>query len=116
MKLLLEGVVMELEDGQAKSRLSDVSDVATKLDGSEIDGTRFSVSEDGNRLMITMEGDELSADIKANYPAPRNAPIMQIAFKSPEARFTANTINKLIRRANKEFNDKALLIRDITEL
>jgi 2,3-bisphosphoglycerate-independent phosphoglycerate mutase len=114
MKLILEAVVVELGSaGGIKSRVPDCSDVALRLDGTEIGGVRFGMLDTGDRIEIEMEGENLSEEIVPNYPAPSNSPVMQITFKSPEARFTANTLNKLLRRASKTFKDKALLIRSV---
>jgi len=114
MKLILEAVVVELEEGGLiKSRVFDYSDIAVRLTGIEIDGVHFRVEDTGVSILIQMEGNNLSDEIKPNYPAPPHSPVMQVAFKEPEARFTANTLNKLLRRANKAFPGKALLIRDV---
>ncbi len=120
MKLILEAVAVELDhSGHIKSRLSDCSDISLKLDGAEIDGASFSFSDKGDKMQITMttgEGIELSDEIKTNYPAPPHSAVMQISFKEPAARFTANTLNKLMRRVNKEFPNKAILIREVRNL
>ena len=120
MELTLECVAVELDAaGYVKARLNDCSGMAARLDGAEIDGVRFMVSESGNRedaMEIVMQGPDLSDAIRANYPAPPRSPVSQVAFKSPDARFTANTLNKLMRRVNKEFPRKALLVRDVKGL
>jgi hypothetical protein len=120
MKLFLEAVGVELDRfGNIKDRLFDCQDIALKLDGMEIDGIRFKVKDIGATVTIEMDGGEdieLSEEIKTNYPAPPRSPVMQIGFKSPDARFTANTLNKLLRMANKLFPNKVLLIRTVKGL
>ena len=114
MQLVLEAVVVDVDDaGHIKSRLPDVSGMALRLDGTEIDGIGFSLKEDDDRIEICMRGEGLSEEITSNYPARPHTPVMQIGFRDPAARLTANTLNKLIRRANKLFPGKALLIRDV---
>jgi 2,3-bisphosphoglycerate-independent phosphoglycerate mutase len=120
MKLILEGVAVELDaEGHVRSRLNDCAGVALRLDGAEMDGVKFSVSVSGsgkNSMEIVMEGEGLSDEIRPNYPVQAHSPARQVSFKSQEARFTANTLNKLMRRTNKEMKGTALLIRDVREL
>jgi len=117
MKLVLEGVAVELDSsGNLSSRISECSGIATQLDGMEIDGVHFTMHDKGNVIEIIMKGEGLSDKITNNYPAPLYSPIKQIAFKSPDARFTANTLNKLMRWVNKELKNRALLIRDVKRL
>jgi hypothetical protein len=117
MKLVLEAIAVELDSaGQIKARLYDCQDMALKLNGIDIDGVFFSMKDTGTSMEIKMEGKNLSAEIKPNYPAPPRSPVMQIGFKEPDAKFTANTLNKLLRMANKLFPGKVLLIRDVKRL
>ena len=120
MKLTLEAVVVKLDEaGHVKGRLIDFSGLVMRLTGTEIDGVQFRLEDTGTSIELVMEagkGRRLSRDISTNYPAPPNSPVKQIAFKSPEARFTANVLNKLMRRANKDFPENALLIRDVKGL
>lgn len=114
MKLILEAVIVELDGvGHIKARLQDCEEAALRLDGTEVDGVRFSFSGNGDSMEMVMEGEGLSEDINTNYPAPPHSPVMQIAFKSPDAKFTANTLNKLMRKANKALKDRALLVRQV---
>ena len=75
--------------------------LAEALDGIEIDGVRFTASWKPEALEIEMVGEELSEEIKPNYIERLFFPVSQIVFKNPEARFTANVLNKFLRRANK---------------
>ncbi len=75
--------------------------LAEVLNGIEIDGVRFTASWKPEALEIIMEGEELSQEIKPNYIERLFLPVPQILFKNPEARFTANVLNKFLRRANK---------------
>jgi 2,3-bisphosphoglycerate-independent phosphoglycerate mutase len=112
MKLVLEASVLSLESfGPA----ADAAEVAQKLDGTEIDGSRFSFSA-AECLRITMEAPVLSDDITTNQPRRPAMSICQVGFKKPEARYTANTLNKLMRRANKEFPGRTLVITEVKEL
>ena len=115
-KILLEAVLVEIDSlGHIIKRLTDYEDAALKLDGSEIDCVTFSFRVVQDKLIIDMQGENLSDEIRPNWPAPTLSPVMQITFRSPEGRFTANTINKLMRRANKVLKNKAILIRDVKE-
>jgi 2,3-bisphosphoglycerate-independent phosphoglycerate mutase len=113
MKLILEASVWDLDSARPDSGTTE--EIARRLDGAEIDGARFVFSTEAGKLLITMEGKSLSDRITANQPK-RQGPVEQIGFKIPGARFTANTLNKLLRRANKEFPGKALIISDVKEL
>jgi 2,3-bisphosphoglycerate-independent phosphoglycerate mutase len=75
--------------------------LAETLDRTEIDGVRFLVSWQGESLKIVMEGDGLSPEIKPNHIERLFFPVPQITFRDPGARFTANVLNKFLRRANK---------------
>ncbi len=113
MELHLEAVVVAIDGaGHIKERVSDVSGFALRLDGIEIDGVSFGFSDSGDVMLVTMNGENLSDDITTNYPARPHSPIMQIGFRDPAARLTANTLNKLMRRMNKIFPGHSLLIRD----
>ena len=120
MDLVLEAVAAELDStDHIVSRLhehSKLAEMALRLDGTEIDGASFSMEAAGDAITIIMKGENVSDAIKANYPALSRSPVMQISFKSPEARFTANTLNKLMRHANKQFPGRALLIREVKSL
>ena len=80
--------------------------LAEVLDGIEIDGVRFTASWKPEALEIEMEGEELSEGIKPNYIERLFLPVPQILFRDPEARFTANVLNKFLRRANKALNQE----------
>jgi 2,3-bisphosphoglycerate-independent phosphoglycerate mutase len=103
MKLLLKACFASIgNDGNLRGRDLEDQDslyLAEVLDGIEIDGIRFLVSW-GPGLEIRMEG-ELSEEIRPNYIEKVFLPVPQISFKDPEARFTANVLNKFLRRANK---------------
>ncbi len=72
------------------------------LDGMEIDGILFEVKHIGyGEVEIIISGDNLSDKITANYTDKQGNPIFQIGAKKPEAKFTANTLNKFIRKCNK---------------
>ena len=115
MKLTLDAVVMELSgSGNLMTGFRDADDVCGSMDGIEIDGIRFGFREDGNRIELTLEGDGLSEDIRPNYPKMPLSPLKQVSFKSPGARLTANALNKLMRRVNKEFPGRTIVIRDVT--
>ena len=117
MKLVLEAVAVELDTtGHIKSRIRDCSDIAMRMDGTEIDGVSFSFKPAGDIMEMCMEGPMLSEQIKPNYPAQHRSPVMQVGFKSPEGRFTANTINKLIRKANKVLGYKTIMLRNVKGL
>jgi 2,3-bisphosphoglycerate-independent phosphoglycerate mutase len=79
----------------------DSAYLAETIDGLEIDGIRFSASLAGSELVIKMEGENLSDEIKGNYIEKPGLPVAQILFTHLKARFTANTLNKFLRRANK---------------
>ena len=114
MKLVLEGVVVEVDRlGHIRDRVDGCSHIAAKLDDTEIDGISFDMSEKGNSIIIAMSGEGLSEEIVTNYPAPLLSPVTQITHKTQDARFTAQVLNKLMRKANKMFPDKALMIRDV---
>jgi len=109
--------VLELDgSGNTRTGFGDCSDICESMDGTEIDGVSFLFSQSGNLIEITMESDSLSEGIKPNYPKRPLSPVSQVSFKSPEAKFTANTLNKLIRRIIKEFPSRAIFIRDVKEL
>jgi len=80
--------------------------LAEVLDGIEIDGVRFTAFWKPGVLEIEMEGEELSEEIKPNYIERLFLPVPQILFRDPEARFTANVLNKFLRRANKALNQE----------
>jgi 2,3-bisphosphoglycerate-independent phosphoglycerate mutase len=75
--------------------------LAEVLDGIEIDGVRFSSSWGEGGLEIAMEGEGLSPEIRPNYLEKLFLPVPQITFKDPNARLTANVLNKFLRRANR---------------
>lgn len=117
MKLILEGVAVELDPaGNLWGRISECGGIAAQLNGTEIDGVQFGIHERGDSMEITMSGENLSDKIVINYPAPLRSPVTQIGFKVPKARFTANTLNKFMRKANKSLKDKTILIRGVKEL
>lgn len=91
-------------EGQLKGK--DLQDkdcpyLAEVLDGVEIDGVKFKVSWDSNAPKIALIGGELSQEIRPNYIEKIFQSVPQIVFKDPEARFTANVLNKFLRKANK---------------
>ena len=117
MKLVLEAVVMELSgNGNLMTGYRDASDVCESMDGTEIDGIRFSFGPEGSKVRLTLEGGELSGDIQPNYPKVPLTPLRQVSFKSQDARLTANALNKLMRRVNKEFPGRTIVIRDVTSI
>jgi|GEM_PF-2471506 len=120
MRLVLEAVVAELDEaGHFKSRLFDYGGLVIRLTGTEIDGVQFKLEDLGTTIDLVMESGEdveLSANINTNYPAPPHSPVKQISFSHPVAKFTANTLNKFLRRVNKNFPGTALLIRDVKGL
>ncbi len=105
MKLLLKACFASIgPDGNIRARDLEYGDspyLAEVLDGIEIDGVRFNTSWQGDFLEIVMEGENLSREIKPNYIERLYLPVPQILFKEPEARLTANALNKFLRRANK---------------
>lgn len=105
MKLLLKACFASIgPDGSIRAKdlqERDMPYLAEALDGIEIEGVRFLVSWLGDSLEIIMEGEELSQEIRANYIEKLYLPVPQILFKCPEARLTANILNKFLRRANK---------------
>jgi hypothetical protein len=120
MKLILEAVIVKLDEaGHVKGRLIDFTGLVMRMTGAEIDGVHFRMEDQGTGVELILEaGPEirLSKDINTNYPAPPNSPAKQISFKYPEARFTANVLNKFLRRVNKDFPENAVLIRDVRGL
>jgi 2,3-bisphosphoglycerate-independent phosphoglycerate mutase len=114
MELVLEAVAVRLDhSGHIKARIDDCSEIALRMDGTEIDGIHFNVEDSGNAIEIIMKGDNLSDEIKTNYPAPTNSPISQVSFKSAEAKFTANTLNKFMYKAKKALKDRVVMIRSV---
>jgi hypothetical protein len=115
MKLVLEAVVMELSgSGNLMTGYRDASEVCGSMDGTEIDGIRFGLRQEGSRVELTLEGDGLSDGIQPNYPKLPLAPLRQVGFKTPEARLTANALNKLMRRVNKGFPGRTIVVKDVT--
>ena len=104
MKILLKACFACISPGgniRAKDLKGEDSPyLAEVLDGIEIDGVRFLVFWK-EELEIVMDGEDLSQEIKPNYIERLFLPVPQIVFKNPEARFTANVLNKFLRRANK---------------
>lgn len=105
MKILLKACFASIGlDGNIRARdlkNDDCPYLAEVLDGIEIDGVAFHASWRDGELEIVMEGEELSQEIKPNYLEKIFLPVHQIVFKQQEARFTANALNKFIRRVNK---------------
>lgn len=110
MKILLKACFASIgPDGNIRARDLEYEDspyLAEVLNGIEIDGVRFSSSWQGDFLEIIMEGGDLSPGIKPNCLEKLYLPVPQILFKEPEARFTANVLNKFLRRANKILNQE----------
>ncbi len=117
MKLLLGAVVMELSgSGNLMTGFREASDVCGSMDGTEIDGIRFSFRENDSKVELTLEGEDLSEDIRPNYPKLPLSPLKQVSFRSPDARVTANALNKLMRRVNKSFPGRTIVIREVISL
>jgi 2,3-bisphosphoglycerate-independent phosphoglycerate mutase len=107
-------------------RDSDAEYLAETLDFVEIDGVRFHAIISGGALEITMEGEDLSAEVTPNYATKINV-VKQIVHRTPEAKTTSSVLNKFIRKTNKSLSnepcnrDKAeppniVLIREIEEV
>jgi 2,3-bisphosphoglycerate-independent phosphoglycerate mutase len=80
----------------------DFDFLAEILDGIEIDGILFEVKHTGSgEVEITMSGKNLSDKITPNYTDKQGVPLYQIRAKKPEAKFTANVLDKFIRKCNK---------------
>jgi len=72
------------------------------LDGMEIDGVRFTVRKSvGHRVVIVMEGKNLSDRINPNDPKRVGVPLPQVSAKSNEGKFTASVLNRFVYRVNK---------------
>jgi hypothetical protein len=117
MRLVLEAVIMELDpNGNLRTGFRECSEICESMDGTEIDGFSFGFSKNGNFIDLVMTGDSLSDEIRPNYPKLPLSPLMQISFRKQEAKLTANTLNKLMRRVNKEFPGKSIVIREVKSI
>jgi 2,3-bisphosphoglycerate-independent phosphoglycerate mutase len=98
-----------------------------KLDGMEIDGVRFTVRKSaGHRIVIVMEGENISDRIIPNDPFRTGVPLQQIVSRDGDkkGKFTASVLNKFLSRTHKilikepvnnerEFPANAIMIRNI---
>lgn len=74
------------------------------LDGMEIDGVKLTVRKSaGHRVVIVMEGKNLSDRLVPNDPMKTGVPIPQVVSRdgSPEGKFTASVLNRFSSRAHK---------------
>ena len=116
MKLVLEAVVMELDhSGNAQPGFRECSEIVQRVNGTEIDGITIISEKNGNLVDVVMEGEGLSDGIRPNYPRIPLKPVMQIGFKIHEARFTASVLNRFMRRVNKMFPGRTIVIRDVKD-
>ncbi len=83
----------------------DAQYLAEVIDFLEIDGVKFSARIEGEVLLITMEGDDLSSAVTMNYTTKINV-VKQIVHRSPEAKRTSSVLNKFIRKTNKMLSNE----------
>ncbi len=120
-----EGILIDRRAGRDETGLDEL---VSKLDSIEIDGIRFYLERAlGHRIAIVMrrlDGKALSWNVEGNDPKKVGVAVKQIAAKTPNAKITANALNKFLRSANKILNGhpvnrkrripaNAILIRNI---
>jgi len=72
------------------------------LDGMEIDGIKFKVRKSaGHRVVIVMEGKNLSDRIIPNDPFKTGVPLPQVGAMGSEGKFTASVLNKFSSRVHR---------------
>ena len=79
------------------------------LDGMEIDGARFTVRKSaGHRVVIVVEGGNLSDRLVPNDPMKTGVPVPQVVSRdgSPEGKFTASVLNRFSSRAHKILSEE----------
>ena len=89
-------------------RITDVSEFTSKVDGIEIDGIRFIVKPGtAHRAGIVMRGKGLSAQISDNDPHEEGKPVYTVKplDDSKEARFTADVVNKFMKKSYEIIKD-----------
>jgi len=114
MKLVIKSSIgMINSDGIIISKDIDPEEILEKIDGVEIDGVRFDLKKSGNEVEIFIEDDRLSDLIIPNYSQKF---VYEIKPKKGCAKFTAKVLNKFIRKFNKRFPDKIILIKNVKSI
>lgn len=91
-------------------RIRDVSPFTPDLDGMEIDGVTFIVKPGtAHRAGVIMRGEGLSSNIIDADPHKPDVPLRDVTptDDTPEAKRTADVLNKFLARAHQVLNDNA---------
>lgn len=116
-----------IKDRRAGRDETGLEGFCEKLDGMEIDGVKFTARKSaGHRVVIVMEGKELSDRIIPNDPFKTGVPLQQIASRDGDrkGKFTASVLNRFLSRAHKilikepinnerKFPANAIMVRNI---
>jgi len=92
-------------------RISETRALIKSLDGIVIDGVKFLVKKSyGHRVVIVLKGKGLSARISDSDPRRVGVHILRIVplEKSPEAKFTAEVLNKFLNQAHQKLENHPL--------
>jgi 2,3-bisphosphoglycerate-independent phosphoglycerate mutase len=97
--LASNGNILDRRAGRDETGLEYFCEV---LDGMEIDGVRFTVRKSaGHRVVIVLEGKNLSDKIVPNDPLKTRVPLPQAGARESQAKFTASVLNKFSSRVHK---------------
>ena len=98
-----DGNVIDRRAGREEAFLDDLTE---SLEGIEIDGIKFNTYRVlGHRVIIEMEGQNLSPNVTSNDKKTVNIPLPQMQPMNPKAKFTASVLNKFIYRIRKILSD-----------
>ena len=90
--LASDGNILDRRAGRDETGLEYFCEV---LDGMEIDGVRFTVRKSaGHRIVIVLQGKNLSDKIVPNDPLKTGVPLPQVGVRESKAKFTASVLNK----------------------
>ena len=91
-----------LVDRRAGRDEDGLEELAERLDGMEIDGVKFAVRKSsGHRLVLVLEGENLSDAVIPNDPKRTGVAVPQVAAKSSVGKRTSSILNKFLYRANR---------------
>lgn len=118
MTLRLSCSFAEVDDyGKIRKEELPDSSAIEMLDGMEIEGFRFEISERDGEAIVIVHGDT-SDQITPNYMGRPGSSVLQIGFSKDAGRKTANVVNMFLRRASKLLTkhcgrEMALLIKEV---
>jgi len=103
--LASNGNILDRRAGRDEKGLEYFCEV---LDGIEIDGVRFTVRKSaGHRVVIVLQGKNLSDKIVPNDPLKTGVPLPQIGTREASGKFTASVLNKFSARVHKTLSREA---------